>query len=308
MSLLSRPRPAVGTVPAPGRLGRVRAAWRREAQADRLPPWVADVVAWTPIVGTVALAAIYLVRRQTYYWVLREDHAVEWAQFGLLLFTSVVALVAARRLWGRQRVLTILLLVLALGAFGLAGEEISWAQRAFAFGTPEGLAAVNQQAEVNVHNVQMSGLRLQSVFKLISFVLAVAGLALAWLTRGPSPRLRSRFWEAAAVPSYTMVGCATMVAYWVMVVVAPINPVDRYQEWAEVSLYVALAATVVAIASRAADLVGSGPVDRGRPTRLPVDRVIVIALVVVTVLTVVLAALTVYHGIIPMNARESVGA
>ncbi len=310
MSLLSRPsRRATGThQQRPGLIARVRAAWHDDARRDRVPLWVADTVGWTPIVGTIGLGVVYLLSRPTYYAVLREDHSVEWLQFALLLFTGLLALLAARRTLRQGWLVPVLLLVLALGALGLAGEEISWGQRAFAFGTPEALAAVNQQAEVNVHNVNVGGLRLQRAFKFVSFLLAVAGLVLAWRTRGPGRVLQGRFWEAVAVPIYTVVGSLTMIGYWAVIMVAPLNPVVRYQEWAEASLYLSLAATAYAIATRSLGVVGSGRIDSGRPAREPRDVAVLVALGVSVALTLVLAALTAYHGIIPLNAREGMGS
>lgn len=309
MSLLSRPSHRVTAVQQrrPGLPARVRAAWHDDARRDRVPLWVADTVGWTPIAGTIVLGVIYLLSRPTYYAVLREDHSVEWFQFALLLFTGLMALVAARRSLRHGWLVPMLLLVLALGAFGLAGEEISWAQRAFAFGTPDALAAVNEQAEVNVHNVNVGGLRLQRAFKFVSFVLAVAGLVLAWRTRGPGRVAQGRFWEAVAVPIYTVVGSLTMIGYWAVTLVAPLNPVVRYQEWAEASLYLALAATAYAIATRSLGIVGSGRVEAGKPAREPRDAAVLLALCVTLAVTVVLAGLTAYHGIIPLNAREGMG-
>lgn len=284
---------------------RLRAFWHAEARRDNLPTWVADVVALTPIVGTVVLGLIYLVHRPAYYFVLREDMPVEWMQFACLLFVAGLAAITAARVRGRSWLLTGLLLVLALGAFGLAGEEISWGQRAFAWGTPAELAAMNMQAETNIHNVQVAGLPVQQAFKLVSFLLAVAGLALAWFTRAPRPRLRGRFWETVSAPTYTMVGSATMVVYWAAVIVAPVSPVVRYQEWAEACLYLSLGALVLAISTRVNVMAGSGPISGGRPVRAAPDRAGIIMLVVVLTVTVVLAALSAHHGIVPLNNPEA---
>ncbi|GAB95403.1 hypothetical protein KILIM_019_00560 [Kineosphaera limosa NBRC 100340] len=282
---------------------RWRAFTHADARRDGVPTWLADVIWVTPIVGTLLLGALYLTRRDAYYAVLREDWPVEWAQFALLLFIAVLATITAARIRKHGALIVGLLLTVALGALALAGEEISWAQRALAFGTPPTLSEVNQQSEFNIHNIQSGSVPLQSIFKLFSFVLAVAGVTLALLTRGPRPRLQGAFWSRLAVPSYTIVGSLTMIGYWAVVVVAPISPVVRYQEWAEVSLYLALAGYVYAIFARHT-LRGSGPVIAGRPTRDPIDTSALVALAVVVALTVVLAALTAYHGIIPENAPE----
>lgn len=308
MSVLTRrsaaTEPAAPT-PRPRRLSRIRRSWHADARRDRVPTVVADVVALTPIVGTVLLGLTYLVYRPAYYFALREDMPVEWLQFAGLLFIALLAAVTAWRARDRGWLVVAVLVLLAVGAFALAGEEISWGQRVFAFGTPEQLAAMNMQAETNVHNVEVGGLKLQSAFKLISFLLALGGLTLAWLTRGPRPRLTGPFWQAVAVPTYTMVGSAMMVVYWVAVVVAPVSPIMRFQEWAEASLYLAMGAMVYAISNRVAVLGGSGPVAEGLPVRAPVNRAALVTFVAVLVVTAVFAALTVHHGIVPLNNPEA---
>lgn len=308
MSVLTRLRTA--TEPnriAPGRrsLVRVQAAWQADARKDRVPTTVAGMVAWTPIVGAAILAIVYLVHRPAYYLALREDMPVEWLQFAGLLFTAVLAAVTAWRARDRGPLVVAALAVLAVGAFCLAGEEISWGQRVFAFGTPEQFAAMNAQSETNVHNVEVAGLRLQSAFKLVSFLLAVGGLTLAWLTRGPRRRLTGPFWAAVAVPTYTMVGSATMIAYWAAVAVAPISPVFRFQEWAEASLYLAMAAMVFAISNRVSTMSGSGPIADGRPERAPINTPARLTLVAVLVVTLVFAVLSAHHGILPLNNPEA---
>lgn len=309
MSLLSRHSTAPAQVEAQKRsrsaLGRIRAAVRADARRDAVPTWLAEFVAWTPLVGTVVLAFVYLADRDVYYLVLREDWPVEWAQFTLLSFISALAVLTAWRLRRRGLAVVACLLVLGLGAFLLAGEEISWAQRAFAYGTPEGLSAVNEQSEFNFHNIQAGGLPLQSLFKLVSFVLAVAGLTLALVTRGPRARLRGPFWDTVAVPLFTIVGSLTMIGYWVAVVLVEVSPIVRYQEWAEMSLYLSLAGYMYAISARTGGVVGSGLVTAGRPARDRIDKPALICLAVVVAITVVLAALSAYHGIVPLNNPEA---
>lgn len=48
----------------------------------------------------------------------------------------------------------IFFLLLAVGIFFLAGEEISWGQRIFNIQTPEALSQINIQKELNIHNLK----------------------------------------------------------------------------------------------------------------------------------------------------------
>lgn len=47
---------------------------------------------------------------------------------------------------------------LALLFFFGAGEEISWGQRIFGIQTPEALAEINEQDEINIHNIEFGGM------------------------------------------------------------------------------------------------------------------------------------------------------
>ncbi|MCC7119434.1 MAG: hypothetical protein IT310_12990 [Anaerolineales bacterium] len=51
-------------------------------------------------------------------------------------------------------------LALALLFFFGAGEEISWGQRIFGIATPESLAEINEQDEINIHNIEFNGISL----------------------------------------------------------------------------------------------------------------------------------------------------
>ncbi|MCZ6820481.1 MAG: tetratricopeptide repeat protein [Calditrichaeota bacterium] len=85
-----------------------------------------------------------------YVYLVTEDF---WAEFGTFVsfiiafcaFTSVlIAHKDARKLG---------LILIALGAFFVAMEEISWGQRLLGFSTPEYLLEGNVQGEANLHNI-----------------------------------------------------------------------------------------------------------------------------------------------------------
>ena len=83
----------------------------------------------------------------------QEDRPLEWASALLLLGAG--GLFAFHALNRRRDRLTLVLaagLCLVLLVIGM--EEISWGQRLFGFATPERLAEMNWQSELNFHNVQ----------------------------------------------------------------------------------------------------------------------------------------------------------
>ena len=264
-----------------------------EADADAAPRWLAWTVLTAPFVGGLVLFVAFIFARPQYYLVLQEDRLVEWLQFSLCLLGALLAAAVVRMLVRRgEYAFAATVLMVALGLVLLSGEEISWGQRVFALVTPAELATVNAQRELNVHNVEAGGLRLQDAFKLVSFGLGVAGVALSLLARGPQPRLRGPVWQLLAPPLYTIPAFAGMALYRPLVLVAPLDPLVRFQEWVEASLFIGLAASIFCIYLRSRQ-------PAARPWRLPV-----IALVGTSGLTVLFAVLTAYHGIVPGNVVQ----
>src|SRR5207344_1777464 len=100
------------------------------------------------------LVGLASVRPGLYDALVREDSVLEWLQFACYAAATVLAAWAALRLErGNRRLPAILFGLLALGCLFSAGEEVSWGQRLFGFGTPHELASANGQDELNVHDV-----------------------------------------------------------------------------------------------------------------------------------------------------------
>jgi hypothetical protein len=101
---------------------------------------------------------------ETYEALTQEDGLVEWATFVAFLAAGALFL---KRHW--------FFIGLALFCFFVAGEEISWAQRLFAFQPPEIFLEHNYQQESNLHNL------LKDILDTRWIVLAVALLyGVAW--------------------------------------------------------------------------------------------------------------------------------
>lgn len=259
----------------------------QDAVRDRLSPKAAWLTFWSPIVGWVVLAILFVVARPAFYVLLQEDQVVEWAQFSLCLFTAVAAGVALWQIRFRPRFAGVLLALVAVGCFFLAGEEISWAQRVIGIETPPALATANQQSETNLHNINI-GLDPQILFKLASVGLGLAGLvgivAVRVLGRGGA-------WaRLLAPPAATAPGFAGIVAYWLIMLATgnAVAPLLRFQEWVECALYISLAASVVAVVLRA------------QPSRSAVS-VLRWAATGTVALTVLFAILTPLSGVTPGN-------
>lgn len=118
----------------------------------------------------VALALAHL-SPDTYYELLQEDAALEWATLWLLLAGGGGFAWRAARVRGARGLVP---LGLALGCLAVAGEEISWGQRLLGFAPPQLFLERNFQQEANFHNLAPSGLRQLAV----ALGLGALGIAL----------------------------------------------------------------------------------------------------------------------------------
>jgi len=125
----------------------------RDAGAGGLTPGRALMIALFPVMATFVFIATVPFPR-LFRWVVAEDSLLETFQFVLILATSLLlAWLSARLIRTGRRGLGTLYVLLTLGTFFIAGEEISWGQRIFGWRTPEALEAINAQQEISVHNI-----------------------------------------------------------------------------------------------------------------------------------------------------------
>jgi hypothetical protein len=168
---------------------------RRHADTDTrywgLSRRSALLIALAPLVvaGSVAVLAVLAVLakssfRPAFRFVTAEDSLLEWPQFLFVFASSLIFAFNSLQLLRRgQRLAALMYAALALGALFVAGEEISWGQRIFGWGTPEALDTINHQGETNVHNIRL-------VQRLFGYVVLV-GSAYGTI----APILRARYWQ-----------------------------------------------------------------------------------------------------------------
>lgn len=145
-----------------------------------LPRWL---WLWFPPLILVMQYGAKLAGDETYL-------ALMHGEFGLLELGTIVLLLiglaTSVRLFLARRSLPAPWLgawmgVFSLGVLYFAGEEASWGQHYFGWDTPEALAAVNAQAETNIHNI--SGLFDQVPRNLLGLAVALGGIVLPILRR-----------------------------------------------------------------------------------------------------------------------------
>jgi hypothetical protein len=127
------------------------------------------VIAAVPILIVLGMAALVRLP-DLFVWITAEDSLIEWLQFVLIFTSSVIFALLSIRLFQRRQVgAGILCLLIALGTFFVAGEEIAWGQHVFGWSTPEALEKVNVQDETTLHNIS-------SVHPIFVYGVMLAGL------------------------------------------------------------------------------------------------------------------------------------
>lgn len=167
---------------------------------------------WLPLVLSAILLLVGLADPAFY---------ARWfdGEFGLVELTQLVPPVAAIVFIslmlrdGRTRPepgLRLWLILVALACVYLVGEEASWGQHYFGWGTPDWIAALNRQQETNLHNMSTwLNEKPRSLFE-IGVVLGgiVHPLLLAWRGRG---LIRRPWWLA---PDIFCLPSAVLAELW----------------------------------------------------------------------------------------------
>ena len=138
---------------------------------------------WLPLAWIVFNIGWRIADEPSYRQLWDSELGPEENITALLLLIAVVAGLATLARWrqlGSPLAVTWVAAMTA-GCFYFGGEEVSWGQHWFGWGTPEGIAAINDQGETNLHNMsswldQKPRLALE-LWTVIGGVLAPLGLA-----------------------------------------------------------------------------------------------------------------------------------
>jgi hypothetical protein len=192
-------RQALGTLVASG-----AEAWdvsRRTLIAILLAP---VMVAISGLVAAACGKAVY----KTY---TEEDGIAETLQVLSYAAAWLMCFVVVRARWkSRDLLIAVLYVGLACGLFFLIGEEVSWGQRLFGWGTPESLAAINKQEETNLHNIYGVG----STFKWVQMLVGAYGTVLPLFFLNSTRWKRMRPLVDAVVPHFTLIPFFLPMLVW----------------------------------------------------------------------------------------------
>ncbi len=218
-----------------------------DARGWHIDPRLARFLVVVPFVATVALILTVPVR-SLYFWLVDEDHVIEWTQFFFILIASFALAWVAVVVWRRgDRRLALAYAVAAIGAFVVAGEEISWGQRLLGFATPAALEPVNHQGEANVHNIRV----VQRLVDAAELFIGLYGVIVPLLWTTPGARAWLRRWiPPIVVPPLCLVPMFGLMAVYrgfrdVMLPDAG-RRITEFAELPELALYTGILVTALA--------------------------------------------------------------
>lgn len=213
---------------------------RDDAAAWGVPGWLAVAFFVLPFAGALGVAASF-AHRPLFRFLTREDSLLEWSQFAAYTLAAMLAALCRRAL-SRAEIYRagLAYLLLALGCVLVAGEEISWGQRIFGWGTPDALDRINHQDELTVHNVG----RLQDAFNVLLSCGGLYGVVASWLAARRVRPWRDLPW--VAVPPLFLTGALIVTLGYKLlrfvIFVEPRYGVVKFGEWPELCFAGALAA------------------------------------------------------------------
>ena len=137
---------------------------------EDLPKWL---WLWLPIIVALFPYVMRVIDIETDSYVFGEQGIIENYTF-IVLFVAIIlgALTILRMKSFEFPFFKFWLSLLVLGCIYYAGEEVSWGQHWFGWGTPEGWMDVNDQGETNLHNTSAL---LDQVPRMLLTIAAVVG-------------------------------------------------------------------------------------------------------------------------------------
>lgn len=168
-----------------------------------------------------------------------EDGPIEWATAVALLASAGIAAWTAARpaATGDRRLHALVWIGLALFCLFAAGEEVSWGQRLLGVRSPEFFLAHNAQHETNLHNLVVSGVKVNKlVFSQLMTVLAALFLVALPVLHHRNARL-ARWVDAAGVPVPTLLQVIAVACTFAIIGIVPSRERDELLEFGATWLF-----------------------------------------------------------------------
>lgn len=180
--------------------------------------------------------------------IVKEDQLIEYltaityvlggmvAAFGAWLLVKMDGKKAKKLTASLRYPLMIALLLLGIGCFLIAGDEISWGQRLLGVETPENLAALNTQRELNFHNNRAVFGYVYIAYGVIAF-LGMTAWVYRWLVRRFLPNTWVEKVSSYVLPPWTTAGWFLPTFVFTRLRTEPVPPeIILWEEFTELFL------------------------------------------------------------------------
>ena len=149
-------------------------------EAD-IPSWLWF---WVPVLFYLCVLGSLLISDAVHFWVVNDERGLgeNLTAFWFLGAGVVGFLIFRMRTQFQGHPLQWAFLVIALVGVFVAGEETSWGQHFFGWGTPDWVADLNKQDETNLHNMAERVLD-QKPRAIVSLLILLAGVVVPLLNR-----------------------------------------------------------------------------------------------------------------------------
>ena len=165
----------------------------QNSEVNDLPKWL---WLWLPLIVALFPYVARIISIESDSIVFGEQGIIENYTFVILFIAIILGVLAIMKMQNFSfPVFRIWLTLLVLGCIYYAGEEISWGQHWFGWGTPEAWMDVNDQGETNLHNT--SALLDQVPRMLLTIAAVVGGIFIPLfisLRNVPLPRNGFYYW------------------------------------------------------------------------------------------------------------------
>lgn len=148
--------------------------------------WIKILVIIFPVLFGLTMYSLNTYYRTVYETIGKEDHLIEWMQFFFFLTSAILSITIAIKMGKVSKSLRTIFILLALGLFFVAFEEISWGERVFHIEAPEvfdhgslPLLGENVQSEMNLHNFRTLHNLVGKVYILIATHAVLSSLLIS---------------------------------------------------------------------------------------------------------------------------------
>ena len=142
----------------------------------RPPSWL---WLWLPVAFYILVIGSLLVSDEFHFWVVNDERGLGENLTTLFFLGSALSafLIFRRRAAFAHHPLKWTFPVIAVVAIFVAGEEASWGQHFFGWGTPDWMVELNKQDETNFHNMAERALdqKPRAIISILIFLGGVVG-------------------------------------------------------------------------------------------------------------------------------------